>query len=87
MNRRRIALTLTFTVLGYVGAAVFYSYLIGLDWQTPIACPVCPHILSFGESHKFARRVIIFGTLNAALFITIGWLFIGIARLARRITH
>jgi len=85
VNRSLIALTLALAVLGYVGAAVFYSYLIGLNWQTPIACPVCPYIISPWETHKFARRVAMFGTLNAALFVTIGWLFIGTTRLARRI--
>ena len=87
MNRRsRIALSLTLGFLGYVGAAIFYSYLIGLDWQTPLACPVCPHILSMGEPiHKFIRRVIVLGTMNAVLFMIMGWFFVGMARLARKI--
>jgi hypothetical protein len=39
VNRRgRIAFTLSLAFFGYVGAAIFYSYLIGLDWQTPFAC-------------------------------------------------
>ena len=87
MTRPRcVALSLGLALLGYVGAAVFYSYLIGLNWQTPLACLVCPHILSMGDPfHKFVRRVMILGTLNATLFLAIGWLFVGAARLGRRI--
>jgi hypothetical protein len=44
---------------------MFYSYLIGLNLQTQLACPLCPHILSFGSPlSKFVRRVLIGGTLK-----------------------
>ncbi len=73
--------------LGYIGAAVFYSYLIGLNWQTPVACPVCPHILSLGDPlDKFVRRVTKYGTLNAALFLIVWRSLLGAYR-ARRIHH
>lgn len=61
--------------LGYFGAAVFYSHLVGINAQTQIACPVCPHILSLGNPlHKFVRRVLVVGTLNAVFFVLLGWL-------------
>ena len=79
--------TLLFAGLGYFGAALFYSYLLGINAQIQIACPVCPHIDSFGETHlhKFLSRVIRLGTLNAALFLLIGWLVILLVRSTRRI--
>ena len=79
--------TLFFAVLGYLGAAVFYSYLIGINAQTQIACPVCPHILSIGTPiHKFVTRVLVLGTLNALFFLIMGWLVIYLVRLIRRIS-
>jgi hypothetical protein len=78
--------TLFFLALGYLGAAVFYSYLIGINAQTQIACPVCPHVLSGGTPiHKFVSRVLILGLLNALFFVLVGWLVISVVRLIRRI--
>jgi hypothetical protein len=78
--------TLFFVALGYFGAAVFYSYLVGINVQTQIACPVCPHIDSLGTHlHKFVSRVMTLGTLNALLFVLIGWTFISLARFTKRI--
>ena len=60
---------LFFVGLGYLGAAVFYSYLIGINAQTQIACPVCPHILSSGTPiHKFVTRVLVLGTLKSGMW-------------------
>lgn len=42
-----MAITLSFMALGS-GAAVSYSYLIGLNIHFPFLCPVCPQILSLG---------------------------------------
>ena len=85
MSRRGyVASFLAVASLGYVGAAVFYSYLIGLNWQTPIACPVCPHILSLGDPlDKFATRVLKYGTLNAAIFLIIWRSLLAVFRVGR----
>jgi hypothetical protein len=78
--------TLFFVALGYFGAAVFYSYLVGINVQTQIACPVCPQIDSLGTPlHKFVSRVMTLGTLNALLFVLMGWTFISLARFTKRI--
>jgi len=78
--------TLFFVALGYFGAAVFYSYLVGINVQTQIACPVCPHIDSLGTPlHKFVSRVSALGTLNALLFVLVGWTVISLARFTKRI--
>lgn len=83
----KAAFTLALAFLGYLGAAIFYSYLIGLNLQTQYACPVCPHILSLGSPlSKFGRRVLGLGTLNAALFVLLGWSFLGVRRLVNRMT-
>jgi len=72
--------------LGYFGAAVFYSYLIGINAQTRIACPVCPCILSSGTPiHKFLSRVLVLGTLNGLLFVLVGWLVISSMSFIRRV--
>jgi len=83
------AWTLFFVGLGYLGAAIFYSYLIGIDAQTQIACPVCPHILRFASIppiHQFVSRVLVLGTVNALFFLLIGWLLISLVRFIRRST-
>ena len=80
--------TLIFIGTGFAGAAMFYSYLIGLNLHNQAACPVCPHILSLNHQPpvlKFLPRVLIFGTLNAAVFTAIGWFFLSAARLVNRI--
>jgi hypothetical protein len=78
--------TLFFVALGYFGAAVFYSYLVGINLQTQIACPVCPHIDSLGTPlYKFVSRVLALGTLNSLLFVLIGWTIILLERFAERI--
>jgi hypothetical protein len=83
----RIVFTLALAFLGYLGAAAFYSYLIGLNLQTQYACPVCPSITSLGSPFsKFMGSVLALGTLNAALFMSLGWLLVGAARLAKRVS-
>ena len=79
--------TIFFAGLGYFGAALFYSYLLGINVQIQIACPVCLYLDNFGGTplHKFLSRVIPLGTLNAVLFLFIGWLVIFSVRFTRRI--
>ena len=76
--------TAVFAVLGYVGAGLFYGYLVGFSTQMPLACPVCPHITDGGDPlHKFLARTLILGTLNALLLVSIGWslrALIGVAK-------
>jgi hypothetical protein len=77
--------TLFFVSLGYLGAAVFYSYLVGINANIQIACPVCPNIDSSGAPiHKFVSRVLVLGALNALFFALVGWLVISIARFIRQ---
>lgn len=77
-KRKAVAITLALTALGFAGAAVFYSYLIGLNTDFPYLCPVCPDIVSVGPpTAKFVRRTIVSGTGNAIMFINAGWLLIG----------
>jgi hypothetical protein len=78
--------TLFFVASGYFGAAVFSSYLGGINLQTQIACPVCPHLDSVGTPlHKFVSRVLALGALNALFFALIGRTVISLARFTKRI--
>jgi len=78
-KRKAIAITLALVALGYAGAAVSYSYLIGLNIDFPYLCPACPEILSLGSpTGKFIGRTIGLGTANAAVLTGVGWLLIGI---------
>jgi hypothetical protein len=84
-RRNNLWLTLAFLFFGYLGAANFYSYLIGLNTQTQILCPVCPHILSAGDPlTKFFSRVAVLGTFNGLFFLIVGWFFVFLVRRARR---
>ena len=66
--------------LGYTGAAVSYSYLLGLNLDFPFLCPVCLEIVSLGSpTEKFIGRTIAVGTVNAALITSAGWVLIVIA--------
>jgi hypothetical protein len=77
-------ITLTLIVLGYGGAAVFYSYLIGLNLQAPYLCPICPDILSFGSAWaKFIARTVALGTLNALAIVTCWWGVTGVVALLK----
>ncbi|HZR65027.1 MAG TPA: hypothetical protein VFA85_07760 [Terriglobales bacterium] len=89
-KRKAAAISMILVALGYSGAALSYSYLIGLHIEFPYACPVCPEIFSLGSpTGKFIGRTIVLGTLNAALLAAVGWLLVGIGfrlnRLFRRI--
>ena len=79
--------TLFFAGLGYFGAALFYTYIFGINVKFQIACPVCLYIDTIGGTplHKFLSRVIPLGTLNAVLFLLIGWLVIFLLRFTRPI--
>jgi hypothetical protein len=81
------AWTLFFVSLGYLGAAVFYSYLIGINANIQILCLVCPHITSSGAPvSKFIYRTLFLGTLNALFLLLVGWLLISAVRFLRRTT-
>jgi hypothetical protein len=73
------------TGLGYLGAAVSYSYLMGINAQTPIVCPVCPNLTSLGPPlHKFVSFALVLGTLNAVFFLLVGWLVSSLVRFSKR---
>ena len=81
----RLALTAIFSILGYVGAGLFYGYLVGFDSQTHMTCPLCPYILSRGGPlTKFVLYTLISGTVNAVCVIAAGWLIVVSLRSARR---
>jgi hypothetical protein len=49
--------TLFFVGSGYLGAAIFYSYLVGINANIQIFCLTCPHITSSGPPvPKFIYR-------------------------------
>jgi hypothetical protein len=86
MRSKAIVFSGVLLFLGYVGAGLFYGYLLGFNTQTPVTCPVCPHILSMENNiHKFIRRTIVLGTLNGLLFVAIGWLVRGLAAAAKKV--
>jgi hypothetical protein len=79
------AWTLIFVSLGYLGAAVFYSYLVGINANIQIVCLVCPHMTSSGAPvSKFIYRTLLLGTLNALFLLLVGWLLIYAVRFLRR---
>ena len=81
------AWTLFFVGLGYLGAAVFYSYLVGINANIQIVCLVCPHITSSGPPvSKFIYRVLALGTPNALFLLLVGWSIIFLVRFIRRIS-
>jgi len=66
--------TLFFVGSGYLGAAIFYSYLVGINANIQIFCLTCPHITSGGPPvAKFIYRSLFFGTLNAFFLLLVGW--------------
>lgn len=88
MKTRQAALIFTavLAALGYIGAGLFYGYLLGFDTQTLLSCPVCPHILSLGDPlHKFLARTLVLGTLNALLLASVGWCLLGLVMVAKRV--
>ena len=77
--------TAVLAALGYIGAGLFYGYLLGLNTQTSLACLVCPHIDGAGDPlTKFMMRTFILGTLNALLVVSVGWFFRGLVLVAKR---
>jgi hypothetical protein len=80
VSKHKAAVTLALIALGYTGAAINYSYLLGLNVDFPYLCPICPEILSLGSPlSKFLWRTVALGTLNAGLFTAVGWTLVGIA--------
>ena len=78
--------TLLFIALGYLGAATFYSYLIGIDANRQIFCLVCPHIDSVAPPvPQFFQRTLVIGTLNAFFLLVVGWMVIFLVRLTKRL--
>jgi hypothetical protein len=83
-HRINVWLTLAFVFFGYLGAANFYFYLIGPSAPLPLPCLACPNILSSGDAlRKFIWRVAVGGTLNALIFLAVGWLLVLLVRIAR----
>ena len=76
MRKGQSALLFTgfLAALGYIGAGLFYGYLLGFNTQTQFTCPVCAHITIAGDPlHKFVVRTLMLGTLNALLLTSVGW--------------
>lgn len=85
-HKRGLTITAGLALLGYAGAATFYGYLLGFDMQHQWACPLCLHIISFGEPRdKFVGQMFVFGTINAITFLLLGWLLIGASKIWRRL--
>jgi uncharacterized sodium:solute symporter family permease YidK len=90
-HKRGLAITAALALLGYFGAAYFYAYLIGFNSvlnlnQLFFVCPLCPCITSFGDPvDKFIGRTFGLGTLNAIVFVSVGWLLIALYKGFRRL--
>ena len=88
IQQRTVVVILVLSALGYLGAGLFYGYLVGLDTQTSLTCPVCPHITSSGTpSQKFLVRTIVLGTLNALFFLCLAWIPLGLISVARKVAR
>jgi hypothetical protein len=82
---RTLKLTAIFSILGYIGAGLYYLYFLGLDSQTRLSCPLCTDIDGRGGPlRKFVSYTLISGTINAICAIASGWLIVGLLRSARR---
>ena len=79
-RHKAIALTIALLGLGYVGAGISYSHLLGLEIDFPYLCPGCPEIFSLGPPlTKFVSRTLVFGTINAVLLTAVVWGLIALA--------
>ena len=86
MRQSGIVFTVVLFALGYIGAGLFYGYLLGFDSQAHLTCPVCPNISSSGVPlQKFLVRTIVLGTLNALFFLGIAWILRGLIAIAGKI--
>jgi hypothetical protein len=91
-HKRGLGITAILVLMGYVGAAYFHDYLLGLHpalnlYQFRFICPPCGCMLTVGGSPvgEFIRRMFGFGTVNAIVFVAVGWLLIAAYKGARRI--
>jgi hypothetical protein len=85
-GQREVVFIVVLTALGYIGAGLFYGYLLGFDTQTPLTCPVCPNISSSGiPLQKFLVRTIVLGTLNALFFLFVAWILRGLIAVTGKI--
>ena len=57
----------TSSVIGPLGAALFYSPYVGLNWHTKLTCPLCPNVTVVGDTPLalFVSATIGGGILNA----------------------
>jgi hypothetical protein len=86
MKRGQVVFIVVLSVLGYIGAGLFYGYLLGFDTQTPLTCPVCPNITSSGTHlQKFLGRTIVLGTVNAIFFLFAAWILRGLIAVTGKI--
>jgi len=79
-----------FPVIGFLGAAAFYSPYIGINGQIGVECPVCPHVLALWRSpvEAFIMLTLVGGIMNAILFAFLAWLTILSVRMLKRFaTH
>jgi hypothetical protein len=72
-------------VLGFLGAAAFYSPYIGINGQTTIECPFCGHVTMSGSPVRhFVGLTILGGIVNAALLAAVGLLVGFLIKLTKR---
>ena len=57
-------------ILGFIGAAAFYSPHIGINGQLGIECPPCPHVMALwrSQTEAFVRLTLAGGVLNTIFF-------------------
>jgi hypothetical protein len=85
-GQREVVFIVVLSAIGYIGAGLFYGYLLGFDTQIPLTCPVCPNITSSGTHlQKFLGRTIVLGTLNALFFLFVAWSLRGLVAVTEKI--
>jgi len=83
-----VAFTVVLSAMGYVGAGLFYGYLLGFNTQTYLTCPLCPTIFSIGHPlQHFAVQTLVLGYLNAILFMSVAWSLRGLTVIAGKISR
>jgi hypothetical protein len=85
---RKLRISIFLAGIGYLGACLYYGYLIGLDSQTQLACPICPYLIGgWTPIKKFIVWSLVFGGLNSITLITASWLLSKVFVIVRRMIN
>lgn len=77
---------LLFAIIGFLGAAAFYSPYIGINGQNALECPICACVTTLWgtPTHRYILFIITFGIPNALLFAGFAALAISLWRALKR---